>query len=167
MKCSLSISNFLEEISSFPFYCFPLFLCIVHLKRLSYHSLLFFGTLHSDGYVFPFLFSLLFFFKLFVKPPQSTFLVFLHFFFLGWFWSLPPVINASSLTFHMMYYAYKLNKQSGNIQFWHTPFPIWNQSVFPCPVLTAPSWLQTSIHSPSGTLSIRCNPLNLFVTSTV
>ena len=27
--------------------------------------------------------------------------------------------------------------------------------------------LQTSVHSSSGTLSIRCSPLNLFVTSTV
>ena len=32
---------------SFIFYCFPLFLCIVHLIRLSYLSLQFFGTLHS------------------------------------------------------------------------------------------------------------------------
>jgi len=28
-----------------------------------------------------------------------------------------------------MYSAYKLNKQGDNIQPWHTPFPIWNQSV--------------------------------------
>ena len=26
------------------------------------------------------------------------------------------------------------------IQPWHTPFPIWNQSVVPCPVLTVASW---------------------------
>ena len=39
-----------------------------------------------------------------------------------------------------MYSAYKLNKQGDNIQFWHTPFPIWNQSVVPCPVLTVASW---------------------------
>ena len=32
----------------------------------------------------------------------------------------------------------KLNKQDGNIQLWHAPFPIWNQSVVPCPVLTNP-----------------------------
>ena len=36
----------------------------------------------------------------------------------------------------MMYSAYKLNKQGDNIQPWCTPFPIWNQSVVPCPVLT-------------------------------
>ena len=46
MKCSLGISNFLEEIPSLsPFYCFPLFLCIDHWGRLSYLLLLFFGTL--------------------------------------------------------------------------------------------------------------------------
>ena len=40
----------------------------------------------------------------------------------------------------MIYSAYKLNKQGGNIQPWHTPSPIWNQSVVPCPVLTVASW---------------------------
>ena len=39
-----------------------------------------------------------------------------------------------------MYSAYKLNKQGDNIQPWPTPFPIWNQSVIPCPVLTVASW---------------------------
>ena len=39
-----------------------------------------------------------------------------------------------------MYSAYKLNKQGDNIQPWRTPFPIWNQSVVPCPVLTFASW---------------------------
>ena len=40
----------------------------------------------------------------------------------------------------MMYSAYKWNKQGDNIQPWRTPFPIWNQSVVPCPVLTIASW---------------------------
>ena len=39
-----------------------------------------------------------------------------------------------------MYSAYKLNQQGDNIQPWHTPFPIWNQPVVPCPVLTVASW---------------------------
>ena len=39
-----------------------------------------------------------------------------------------------------MYSAYKLNKQADNIQAWCTPFPIWNQAVIPCPVLTVASW---------------------------
>ena len=40
----------------------------------------------------------------------------------------------------MMYSAQKLNKQGDNIQPWRNPFPIWNQSVVPCPVLTIASW---------------------------
>ena len=51
-----------------------------------------------------------------------------------------PACASFSLAFHMMYSAYKLNKQSDNIQPWCTPFPIWNQSVVPCPVLTVASW---------------------------
>ena len=39
-----------------------------------------------------------------------------------------------------MYSAYKLNKQGDNIQPWRTPFPIWNESIVPCPVLTVASW---------------------------
>ena len=31
-----------------------------------------------------------------------------------------------------MYSAYKLTNEGDNIQPWHTPFPIWNQSVAPC-----------------------------------
>ena len=43
--------------------------------------------------------------------------------------------------FHIMYSAYKLNKQGDNIQPCHTPFLILNQWVVPCPVLTGVSWL--------------------------
>ena len=53
---------------------------------------------------------------------------------------LIPVCASSSLAFLMMYSAYKLNQQSDNIQPWCTPFPIWNQSVVPCSVLTVSSW---------------------------
>ena len=42
--------------------------------------------------------------------------------------------------FLMMYSTYKLNKQGDNIQPWRTPFPIWKQSVVPCPVLAVASW---------------------------
>ena len=47
---------------------------------------------------------------------------------------------SSSPAFHMIYSAQKLNKQGDNIQPWCTPFPIWNQCVVPCPVLTVASW---------------------------
>ena len=53
---------------------------------------------------------------------------------------LIPACASSSPAFLMMYSAYKLNKQDDNIQPWRTPFPIWNQSVVPCPVLTVASW---------------------------
>ena len=47
MKISLDIANFLEEMSSLSILFFPLFLCIDHWGRLSYLSLLFFGTLEN------------------------------------------------------------------------------------------------------------------------
>ena len=53
---------------------------------------------------------------------------------------LIPAYASSSPAFLMMYSAYKLNKQGDNIQPWCTPFPIGNQSVVPCPVLTVASW---------------------------
>ena len=82
-------------------------------------SQLFFGTLHSNGYIFPFLLCLSppFFSRLFVRPPQTAIL---HFFFLG------MVLITASCTMS-----------------------------------------RTSVHSSSGPLSIRSNPLSLFVTSTV
>ena len=48
---------------------------------------------------------------------------------------LIPAYASSSPAFLMM-----LNKQGDNIQPWRTPFPIWNQSGVPCPVLTVASW---------------------------
>ena len=53
---------------------------------------------------------------------------------------LIPACASSSPTFYMMYSAYKLNKQGDNIQSWRTPFPIWNQCIVPCLVLSVASW---------------------------
>ena len=47
-----------------------------------------------------------------------------------------PPCDSSSLAFHMMYSAYKLNKQGENIWLWWAPFPIWNQSIVSCPVMS-------------------------------
>ena len=41
-----------------------------------------------------------------------------------------------SWAFHMRYSAYELNKQGDNLQPWCTPFPIWNQPIVSCKVLT-------------------------------
>ena len=52
---------------------------------------------------------------------------------------LIPACASSIIVFLVKYSAYKLNKQGDNIQPWHTPFPIWNHSFVPCPVLTVAS----------------------------
>ena len=117
--CSVPLVSliFLKRSLVFPIYCFPQLLCTDHWGRFSYLSLLFFGTLHSNGYILPFLLCLsrLFFSQLFVRLPQTTIL---HFFSLG-----------DGLDHCLLY----------NIK----------------------------NHSSSGTVSIRSNPLKLFVTSTV
>ena len=51
-----------------------------------------------------------------------------------------PACDSSSPVFHMMYSAFKLNKQGDNMEPWHFPFPILSQSVVPSPGLTASSW---------------------------
>ena len=53
---------------------------------------------------------------------------------------LIPAWASSSLAFHMIYSACKLNIQGDNIWLWHTPFPILNQSIVPCLALTIASW---------------------------
>ena len=52
-------------------------------------------------------------------------------------WGHKESYTTEQLSLHS---AYKLHKQDDNIQPWHTPFPIWNQSIVPCPVLTVASW---------------------------
>ena len=53
---------------------------------------------------------------------------------------LIPACVSSSPAFLTMCAAYKVNKQGDSIQPWCTPFPIWNQSIVPCLVLTVASW---------------------------
>ena len=50
------------------------------------------------------------------------------------------LVSHPTMAFHMIYSAYKLNKQGDNIQPCLTPFPILNQSVFLCPIQTVASW---------------------------
>ena len=93
MKCSLGISNFLEEISS-----------LSHSVVFLY----FFAPITEEGFLispryslelciqmgmFPFLlcFLLLFFSQLVVRLPQTTILLFCISFSWGWSWSLSPV----------------------------------------------------------------------------
>ena len=68
---------FLKRSQVFLILLFSLFLCIDLWGRLSYLFLQFFGTLHSDAYIFPFLHccSLLFFSQLVVKPAPIAILL--------------------------------------------------------------------------------------------
>ena len=54
---------------------------------------------------------------------------------------LIPDCDSSSPAFHMMYSAYKLNKQGDNTQPCCTPFPILNKFAVPSKVPTVASWL--------------------------
>ena len=84
---------FLKRSLIFTILLFSLFLCTDHWGRFSYPSLLLFGILHSDAYMFPFLlcFLLLFFSQLLVRPPHISILLFCISFSWGWSWSLSPV----------------------------------------------------------------------------
>ena len=108
-------------------YCFPLFLCTNHLERLSYLSLLFFETLHSNGYIFPFFIclSLLFFSQLFVRPPQTTILALCISFSCGWSWSLPPVQCQEPLSIVLQALS-----QSDLIPWVYLSLPLYNFKVF-------------------------------------
>ena len=80
MKCSVGISDFLEEISGLSHsIVFLYFFALIAEERLSYLSLLFFGTLCSNGYL---LFASLLFTAICRTSSDSHF-AFLHFFFLG------------------------------------------------------------------------------------
>ena len=100
MKCSLGVSHFLEEISSLSHSVVFLYFFALIKGRLSYLLLLFFGTLHSNGYIFPFLLCLLllFFSQLFVRPPQTTIVPFCISFSWGWSSSLSPIQCHESLS---------------------------------------------------------------------
>ena len=101
MKWALGISNILEEISSLS-QCI-VFLCFLALITEE-------GFLISPCYslelciqmcvIFPFLLCLLilFFSQLFVRPPQTTILLFCISFSWGWSWSLPPIQCHESLS---------------------------------------------------------------------
>ena len=74
---------FLKRSLVFPIlFFFPIFLCIDRWGRLSYLSLLFFGSLHSNGYIFPILLCLSasFLFIAICKASSDNHFAFLHFF---------------------------------------------------------------------------------------
>ena len=93
------VSNFLEEISSLSHSIVFLYFFAL-ITEEDFISLLFFGTLNSYGYILPFLLCLLllFFPQLFVRPPQTTILLFCISFSWGCSWSLPSVQSHEPLS---------------------------------------------------------------------
>ena len=84
MKCSLGISNFLEEISSLSqSIIFLYFFALIAEGSLSYLSLLFFGTLHSNGCIFSSFHFASLLFKTILKASLDNHFSFLYLFFLG------------------------------------------------------------------------------------
>ena len=67
-----------------------------------------------------------------VSPAYLRFLIFLPAI-------LIPACEPFNPAFCMMYSTYKLNNQGDNIQPWYTSFPIWNQGIVPCLVVTGVS----------------------------
>ena len=137
---------------SFTFDCFPLFLCIVHLRRPSYLSLLFFQTLPSVGYIFTF--PLIFVSLLssaICKASSDKHLTSWISFSWGWYWSLTPIQchKPLSIIFHapclpdlIPFMHCTVTKdliyviQTGDSrQPCHIPFSILNQSVVPYRIL--------------------------------
>ena len=53
---------------------------------------------------------------------------------------LIPACASSSLAFHMMYFAYKLNNRDDNIQPWRNSFPDLEPVCFLCLEITVASW---------------------------
>ena len=88
VQCSLGVSNFLEEICSLSHsIAFLYFFALSSEEVFFYLPLLYFGTLHSNGFIFAFLlcFLLLVFSQLFVSPPQTAILPFCISFLGVWF----------------------------------------------------------------------------------
>ena len=80
MKCSLVSLIFLKRSLVFPILMFSSISFIDCWGRLSYLSLLFFGTLHSDGNIFSPLLSISLLFTAVCKASSDSHFAFLHFF---------------------------------------------------------------------------------------
>ena len=75
---------FLKRSLVFPVLLFSSIFLHCSLKKAFFNlSFLFFGTLHSDGYIFHFILCLLLLFSAICKASSDSHFAFLHFFFLG------------------------------------------------------------------------------------
>ena len=138
LQSPFALSLEAQETVCHCFHCFPIYLPWSYGTR--YHDLYFLNVGFKPAFL---LFSFTFIKRLFCSSLLSTVIVALSVYLRLLIFLLTVLIPAyasSSPARSVMYSAYKLNKQGDNIQLWCTPFPIWNQSVVPCLVLTAASW---------------------------
>ena len=106
--------NFLKRSLVFPIFLFSSISWHWSWGRLSYLSLLFFGTQHLNGYIFPFLLclSLLFSSQLFVRPPKTTILPF-AFLFLGN--GLDPCLLYNVMNHHPQIFKHSIRSNPLNL----------------------------------------------------
>ena len=119
---------FLMRSLVFSILCFSLFLCIEFWGRVSYLPSLFFGTLPSDGYIFPFhlAFHFSFLFLAICKASSDNHFAFLHFFFLGM-----VLITASCTVYkHLSIALQALCLSSDLIPWIYLSLPLYNRKGF-------------------------------------
>ena len=126
-----------EKKVSHCFYCFPIYL--PWSNGTGCHDLSFLNAEFKPTFS---LSSFTFFNRLFSSSSLSAIRVVSSAYLRLLIFVLAVLILAyasSSPVFLMIYSAYKLNKQGDNIPC-RTPFPILNQFIVPCPVLSVASW---------------------------
>ena len=91
-KVSLVSLIFIKRSLGFPFYCFPLFLHIDHCEGFLISPCCSLELCIQMGisFLFPLPFASLLFSAIY-KASSDNHFAFLHFFFGGWSWSLPPI----------------------------------------------------------------------------
>ena len=112
-------------------------ICSDHWGMLFYLSLLFIGTLHSNGHIFPFLlcFSLLFFSQLFVRLPLTATCFYAFFSPQGWSWFLSPIQchKPPPIVHQALWYSECSNKRRAH-QYPGTPQRLRQNCVWASPV---------------------------------
>ena len=110
MKCSLGISNFLEELSSRSHSVVFLYFFYWSLRKafLSLPAILWNSAFKWVYFPFLFCFLLPFFSQLFVRPPQTAILLFCISFSWGWSCSLSPV---QCLFHYLLFIIVKFRKE--------------------------------------------------------
>ena len=113
--------TFLKRSLVFPILLFSFVSWHCPLRKAFLSPLLFSGTLHSNGYIFPFLLCLLLFFfsQLFIRPSQITILPFCISLIWGWSWSLPNVTNLHPYFFRQSLFPVTPNRKVLKIQLYY------------------------------------------------